>query len=257
MATFGFAVLIIAVMIATVWAVGKEFARAAATAASGTGNRRPAAVRLATPLLGGWLVLAVVLAATGFFVTGPSEAPRIGWALVPLVLGIALLAAFPGFRGAIDAVPPERLIGVQVYRVLGGVFLVGWALGILPAVFALPAGIGDILVGVTAPLVAKNLRNGHPASRRLAILWNVVGLADLVTAVTLGVLSSPGRLQRLSLDRPNVAISEFPFVIIPTVLVPLSILLHVFSLRSLTRSRSAAIPADLDRRARAGSAPAA
>jgi hypothetical protein len=254
--TSGFAVLIIAVMIATVAAVGKGFVRSAAASAGAAGHRT-SAVRLVMPLLGGWLVLAVALAATGFFVTDPSEAPRIAWALVPLAVGIALLAASPGFRGAIDAVPPDRLIGVQVYRVLGGVFIVGWALGILPAAFALPAGLGDILVGVAAPLVAKNLRSGHRAPRRLAILWNVVGLADLVAAVTLGVLSSPGWLQRLSLGRPNVAISEFPFVIIPTVLVPLSILLHVFSLRSLTRSRSAAIPAGLDQRARAGSAPAA
>jgi hypothetical protein len=254
--TSGFAVLIIVVMIATVAAVRKGFARAAAAAASGMGNRS-AVVRFVTLSLAGWLVLAVVLAATGFFVTGSSEAPRIAWALVPLALGIALLAASPGFRRTIDAVPPDRLVGVQLYRVLGGVFLVGWALGIFPAVFALPAGLGDVLIGVTAPRVAKNLRNGHPASRRLAILWNVLGLADLVVAVTLGVLSAPGPFQRFALDRPNVAISEFPFVIVPTVLVPLSVLLHVFSLRSLTRSRSAAIPAGLDRSARASSAPAA
>jgi hypothetical protein len=250
--TSGFAVLIIVVMIATVSAIGKGFADAAATPESRTGNRRPAAVGLVTSLLGGWLVIGVVLAATGFFVTAPSEAPRIGWALVPLALGIALFGASTGFRRVIDAVPPDRLVGVQIYRVLGGVFLVGWALGIFPALFALPAGLGDILIGVAAPLVAKNLRNGHPASRGRAILWDVLGLSDLVVAVTLGVLTAPGPFQRFAFDQPNVAISEFPFVIIPTVLVPLSVLLHVFSLRSLTRSQ---IPAGLDRPARAGSAP--
>ena len=52
-------------------------------------------------------------------------------------------------------------------------------------------------------------------------------------AVTLGVLSAPGRFQRLALEAPNAAISAFPFVLIPMVLVPLSILLHVFSLRNL------------------------
>ena len=255
--TSGFAVLIIVVMIATIAAVAKGFARAAATSAGATGSRS-AAVRLVRPLLGLWLVLGVILAATGFFVTAPDDAPpRIGWAIVPVALGIALFAASPNLRRAIDAVPPDRLVGVQLYRVLGGVFVVGWALGMLPAVFALPAGIGDILIGVAAPLVAKSLRNGHPASRRRAILWNVLGLADLVVAVTLGVLTAPGAFQRLALDRPNVAISQFPFVIIPTVLVPLSVLLHVLSLRSLARSRSAAIPAGLDRHARSGSAPAA
>jgi hypothetical protein len=51
-------------------------------------------------------------------------------------------------------------------------------------------------------------------------------------AVTLGILSAPGPLQRLALDAPNSAISAFPFVLIPTVLVPISILLHLFALHS-------------------------
>jgi len=38
-------------------------------------------------------------------------------------------------------------VGVQVYRALGLIFLVLYAGGYLPGLFAWPAGVGDILVG--------------------------------------------------------------------------------------------------------------
>jgi len=71
----------------------------------------------------------------------------------------------------------------------------------------------------------------HRWARPLAIVWNVLGLVDLFLAVTLGVLSAPGPLQLLAHDTPNTLITAFPLVVIPTFLVPLWVLLHVYSLR--------------------------
>ena len=73
------------------------------------------------------------------------------------------------------------------------------------------------------------------AARRTVAAWNLLGIADLVMAVSLGFLSSPGILQILSLGEPNVMISAYPLVMIPVFAVPLSILLHVCSLTKLSR----------------------
>lgn len=198
-----------------------------------SGNRL-ATTWLVLLFLSGWLGLAITLGVSGFFVTDPgARAPRVGFALIPLVVGGSLFAVSPTFRRTIVRTPSAWLVGVQVYRLEGSVFLIGHAQGLFPGVFALPAGWGDVLIGLTAPIVAWLLWKRHPWSRRLAVLWNFAGIADLVFAVTLGVLSAPGPFHRLALGMPNAAISSFPFVLIPTVLVPLSILLHVFSLRSL------------------------
>jgi fructose-specific phosphotransferase system IIC component len=75
---------------------------------------------------------------------------------------------------------------------LGGVFIAGYAYGQLPAVFALPAGLRDILIGLLAPVVATLVAAQHPWALRGALLWNLAGIADLVMAVTLGVLSASG-----------------------------------------------------------------
>jgi hypothetical protein len=122
---------------------------------------------------------------------------------------------------------------LQLYRALGVVFLVAWSLGALPGAFALPAGIGDMAVGLSAPFVAMLVKRGSPRARDAAILWNVFGLADLVVAVTMGVLTSPGQLHRLALDSPNVAITVLPLVLVPMIAVPLSILLHLIGLHRL------------------------
>ena len=53
---------------------------------------------------------------------------------------------------------------------------------LLPAVFALPAGYGDIFIGATAGLVAWKLAAPH--HRASFIVWQLLGMLDLVTAVS-------------------------------------------------------------------------
>ena len=109
----------------------------------------------------------------------------------------------------------QGLMLVQVYRVGGAVFLVALSQGLLPATFAIPAGIGDMLVGITAPLAVLALRRGALLGWVAAIAWNILGILDLVVAVTEGFITSPPALFTL------------PLVLIPTVAVPVSIALHI------------------------------
>jgi hypothetical protein len=142
---------------------------------------------------------------------------------------------------AIDAAPVSWLVGLQAYRVLGANFVVLWLFGAIPGEFALPAGIGDVLVGLLALPAALYVASGASRGRVVALLWNLLGIADLVQAVTLGILSSPGPLQRLGLDRPNLLTSSYPTVMTPTFAVPLSLILHSLALWQLWRSRKAVL----------------
>lgn len=74
---------------------------------------------------------------------------------------------------------------------LGVSFLVLHTQGRLPASFALTAGWGDIAIGVTAPLVAWLIATRGTQARRPLLMWNTLGLLDLIVAVTLGIVSSP------------------------------------------------------------------
>ncbi len=116
-----------------------------------------------------WLVTTALLASNGAYRPASYAAvPPLGIALVLALVGIALaVGAFPQLRAImIEPAAQAGLLGLQLSRIVGITFLVLFALGQLPAVMAIPAGIGDSAIGVTAPFVARNLQR-----RNLAIAW--------------------------------------------------------------------------------------
>ncbi|MBI5946441.1 MAG: hypothetical protein HY864_18925 [Chloroflexi bacterium] len=198
------------------------------------GNRKVSSSIWVGIFLAGWLATAMILGAQGFFLPNPEQqVPSIAYSAIPLVIGYLFLFASKSFQENVDSIPPHWIIGVQLYRILGIDFLILYFQHQIPGEFALPAGIGDMLIGITAPLVAYLYFRRHPSARTAAIIWNIAGIFDLTLAVTLGVLSSPGPLQLLAIQSPNELITAYPLVLVPVFAVPLSILLHLFSLRVL------------------------
>jgi hypothetical protein len=171
-----------------------------------------------------WLLGILLLASDNFFRNDVTP-PR-----VPLALGTTLLFGYllllsKDFRAIIASIPQHWLIGIQAFRILGAVFLIRWWQGELPAVFAIPAGVGDVLTGLFAPIVAYWWYTSKPYARTAAILWNLFGMADFVNAVTIGA----------SIQGSGIV---FPIVMIPIYAVPRGFLLHSYSLIGLLRGTS-------------------
>jgi hypothetical protein len=184
-----------------------------------------------------WLGLAWWLAVAGVFRTGQrSGVPALPIAIfLPLLVGLPILLRSKRVGALLDAMPTPWLVGLQVYRVFGGIFLVAWGRGSISSAFALPAGTGDMLVGLLALPVAHLLYTQAPAARSAALAWNVLGLVDFTIAIGMGILTSPGPLQLIVPDVANSQLGTFPTVMIPAFAVPSSILLHALSLRQLAR----------------------
>jgi hypothetical protein len=204
--------------------------------ANWSAHDRAITFRSAAVIITLWFVLSLALASAGFYRGSATRLPTIQYGiLVPLIIGGTLIWRSNAIKRIIDAVPQEWLIGVQLYRVLGAIFLILYASGNLPGSFAWPAGLGDALIGVLAPVVAIAYRRGPRQNAGLAFWWNTFGLADLAVAVTMGFLTSPSPFELLAFDQPNELISAFPLVLVPVFLVPLSVLLHLASLAKLRR----------------------
>src|ERR671918_3074306 len=122
------------------------------------------------------------------------------------------------------------LVAVQTWRIVGFAFLWGVSHGILHPAFGIPAGVGDVLVGVSAIPFAYFLRRGFGWSKYALVVWNVLGIADLVMAVSLGLITSPG----FGIS----TMTTFPWVLIPTVGVPLALMLHGITLYRLRKIES-------------------
>jgi hypothetical protein len=167
-----------------------------------------------------WLTAAPLLTQTGFY-----RGVGIPLTLVlTLTSGIVLMFS-QTFRKLLTITPMHWIIGIQVFRVFGAFWLIWYAQGKLPGLFALPAGIGDTLTGLTAPLVAYwYYRNGKGA-RLIATIWCTFGALDLLNAITLGALTS------------RALIAVLPFVLIPAFGVPRSLALHGYTFWLLGKSR--------------------
>lgn len=188
-----------------------------------------------------WFAVATLLSWSGVFQRAADRPPTIQFGLLtPIFLAWWLLATDRG-RNLTKSIPAAWVIGVQLYRVIGAVFLLLYSVHQLPGSFALPAGIGDIITGVLAPIVAYRYGRRPSQNHALAIGWNVFGLADLGVAIGTAFLTSPSPLQLLSFDAPNRLIGAFPLALLPLYLVPIAIVLHFVSLRQISAAESVAL----------------
>jgi hypothetical protein len=187
----------------------------------------------AAAVLGGWLVTSGLLARAGVYHQASGQAaPWFGVASAGTLTGLLAATRIP-VVARILAAPgtPARLALPHTLRVVGVTFLIVMAQGHLPAAFALPASLGDIAVGVAAPLVARRLARGSGHSR--AMWFNLFGILDLVVALSIGFLAGLGPWRPLEVTPSTEPLSLLPLALVPTVAVPLSVALHIVSLRRL------------------------
>jgi hypothetical protein len=195
---------------------------------------RVVAFRSFSVVLIGWFLFSVALALAGAYRAAPDRIPTIQYGIfIPILIGAWLIWRLPIVGRVINAVPQPWIIAMQLYRALGAVFLILYATDKMPGLFALPAGVGDVIVGLLAPVVALAYARDASRNAGLVAAWNVFGILDLVVAVTTGFITSPSTL--FSYEPPNELIAIFPLVLIPIYLVPLAILLHLASLAKLHR----------------------
>lgn len=220
--------------IAVWWILASAAARSGLAAGTARRFRIIAGVVLAA-----WPAAALLLAppAASLVTSGPFRLNP----LIPVFLAgsivavLAVVALSRTLRRVLASASVPALIGVQLYRVIGLVFLVLLAAGRLPAHFARPAGWGDLAIGLSAPLVALALARGVRGARALAIAWSVLGLLDLAVAVGMGTgFLAPLLAPELGARVPPVgAMGTLPLFIIPAFTVPLAVLLHLAALGRL------------------------
>jgi hypothetical protein len=186
-----------------------------------------------------WLALIVALGARGVFVAPRGEPP--------LALLIGLLAPLSLFLVGYWTVRPLRefvlsadlrlIVGIQAWRWAGFGFLTLYTYGILPGIFAWPAGLGDMAIGVSAPLVLSALlsRPGFASSKSF-VAWNLSGILDLTVAVSIGALV-PLLAPNLYGAVSTAPMAQLPLVLVPTYLVPTFLMLHLTALFQARRLR--------------------
>lgn len=186
---------------------------------------------IAAAVTAAWIAISATLAATGQYQQGARHAaPWFGLAFGTALGGALAASRLPAVGRLLNAPGmASRLVLPHTLRIEGVIFLILMAQGRLPAVFALPAGLGDIAAGISAPFIARRL-----AGRSGALRFHLLGIADLVIALSIGFLAGLGPVQ-LFHGASTLPLSQLPLAIIPTVAVPAALTLHVISLTQLRR----------------------
>src|SRR5262247_3625269 len=176
-----------------------------------------------TVILVAWFLLVLGAGYAGAFESGPTRPPLavlVAFVGPPLIFA-ALCRASRGLRDFVLAIDLRLLTAVQSWRVVGVMFLAFYAFGLLPGLFAWPAGIGDLAVGLAAPFVLLAMLRQRPTWGRQVAWLNIAGLVDFVGAIATGALSSNSSIGIVADATARVSMGSLPLSLIPTFAVPL------------------------------------
>ena len=185
-----------------------------------------------------WFGLIFLLGAQGAFVVTAGSPPLpifFGFAIPLAVFFLAYLGSGT-FRSFVLSADLRFVTAIQAWRWAGFGFLALYAHGVLPGLFAFPAGLGDMTVGVCAPWILIGLVRDPAFATSLLrfVIWNIMGIVDLVVAVSIGAISS-GLLRGLTGSVTTGAMAQLPLVLIPAYMVPIFIMLHFTALSQARR----------------------
>ena len=185
---------------------------------------RSTKLTLAT-LIGLWIGVAAAVAAAGKLpISKPF--PVIGIFVAAPLIAAAIATAWPAARSAMLSVPMPVMIGLNVVRVFAVLFLLLAVEGRLSGPFPHSAGWGDIITGVFAIPVMRLAKAGGAGHTTTIMAWNLFGAADLVAAIALGITSAEGSPLQLFAAPGSAAMQDLPWSFVPTVLVPIWLVLH-------------------------------
>jgi len=190
-----------------------------------------------------WFAAVFLLGAAGAIArpAGTPPVPILIAATAPVIAFLGAYWGWPAFRAYVLSLDLPLAAAIQAWRAGGLGFLALYAHGVLPGAFAWPAGLGDIAIGVTAPWVARALvRRPGFATSRVFVVWNLLGILDLVVAVSVGGLSS-ALASGAAGEVTTGPMAQLPLVLIPAYLVPLFVMLHLAALFQARRQASSTV----------------
>ena len=184
--------------------------------------------------LAAWLGVTGTLATLGFFEQWLAFPPRILFAIAPALAAAIALGLNPRVLRTAKSIPHSKILLLQTFRV--GVEILIYLLAaqhVMPEIMTWNGKNHDIVIGITAPLVAYRATLGGSGMRRSITLWNILGIVVLLNTVRVGLLSAPTPFQAYYTNPSNFFVGTMPGVWLPAFLVPVAIFLHVISLKLL------------------------
>jgi hypothetical protein len=174
-----------------------------------------------------------LLAWSGFYEQTNSTPPRPILILLPNLAIFIYLLGSPSGRKWLDTIETKHLLPIHVVRIPVeiGLYLL-FIQKMVPKEMTFEGLNFDILSGISAlGIIIFGAKKQSSSIGKPMVIWNIICLFLVLTIVSIAVLSLPTPFQQFGLNQPNIAVSQFPFIWLPTVIVPLVILSHVVAIK--------------------------
>ena len=187
--------------------------------------------------IGIWMLLQTILSLTGFYEVRESTPPRFVLLIGPGIIFTALLFLTKRGKAFVDSLDLEKLTLLHTVRVPVEITLYFvCAAGLIPVLMTFEGNNYDIISGLTAPLIYYLVFASKKTTKSSLLIWNFLCLGLLINVLVIAILSAQTPFQRLAFDQPNIGVTFFPFVWLPTVIVPIVLFSHLAAMRLLLTS---------------------
>lgn len=179
-----------------------------------------------------YLTIVAIASLSGFYTDVMLPPKIVVTTTLPFAVFLIFIYNTNACKQADEVLKLEYLVGIHVFRLIGSIFLILLAYQLLPPVFALLAGIGDVLTALTSIFVVKAIQNKKSYAKRLTYIWNTFGLIDILTTAILAIVFT-----KISIDTGSLGVdilAEFPFCFVPAFAPPTIIFLHLLVYRKLS-----------------------
>lgn len=175
-----------------------------------------------------WGILHSTLAISGFYKNTMTVPPRLLFLVFPIIFIIFSSIFSKKMKTWLQSLSLKWLTWLHVVRtpveiVLYGLFVKKY----VPEIMTFEGRNFDIIVGFTAPVIALLFLNrDRVLNGKIQLIWNIGATILLLNILVTATLSTPTVLQQFAFENPNIAIFNFPFILLPAMIVPLVLIAH-------------------------------
>jgi hypothetical protein len=180
-----------------------------------------------------WLIFQSYISLNNFYIKNTFP-PRFILLILPPIVSIIILFFSKKGRIFIDTLDVKLLTIIHTIRILVEIVLF-WLFmyKTIPIELTFEGRNFDIISGITAPIVYYFGFIKQTLSKKLITSWNVLCVLLLLNVIFNSVLSSPVTYQNFGFNQPNIAVLHFPFVFLPSLIVPIILFSHFVVIRRL------------------------
>jgi hypothetical protein len=187
-----------------------------------------------------WLIIQAIFTLRNIYNSNTNILPPkiFLFGVIPNIIMLIFLFLTKKGKQFIDSLPLKNITYLNVVRIPVEIVLLWLSVNkAVPELMTFEGRNFDIISGITAPFIAYFGFTTMKLNPKIILLWNFICLGLLVNITINAFLSIPSPFQKFAFSQPNIAVLNFPFVWLPTFIVPIVLLGHLTSIRQLTKSK--------------------